>query len=334
MKIVFIILYYGKFPDYFELFLKSCENNPEYDWFIFSDIHSSYKFPGNVQYIDMSFKTLKKLIQKRLEIPITLNTPYKLCDYKPAYGYIFQDYIEKYDYWGYTDLDLLFGDLKRFIPYEKIKNYDKIGYLGHLTLYRNNLEISKLFMEEINGICRYKDVFQTDNVCVFDEWNWISINHIFLMKQKKVWMFDNYFDIYPHDDNFRRVVRRIPKGKNSYGNDIIEKEISFATVEDGRAYQWQYDNGRFNKKEIAYIHFQKRSMEMQVKTLDNKILCVPEKFISMEYNHIPNRYIRKSMIHKIVNKKRIKWQMKKIFYWFIVKTSRFRHPFRKKRNHK
>ena len=333
MKAVFIIPYYGKFPGYFELFLKSCENNPEYEWIIFSDIHINYKFPANVQYIDMSFEKLKQLIQDKLNISIILNTPYKLCDYKPAYGYIFQDYIKEYDYWGYTDVDLLFGNLKRFIPYEKIKNYDKIGYLGHLTLYRNSPEINNLFTAEIDGVCRYKAVFQTDSPCIFDEWNWISINHIFLMKQKKVWKFDEYFDIYPYDDNFRRVVRCIPKGKSSYGQDVIEKEISFATIENGRAYQWQYNNRRFNKREVAYIHFQKRNMGMQVKDLNDKILCVPEKLIPMKYNNIPSKYIQESIIHKIVNKKRIKWKMQNMLYWFIVKTSRVRHPFRKRSYH-
>lgn len=45
---VFILPYYGKFPNYFQLFLNSCGSNPEYDWLIFTDDHTAYDYPDNV----------------------------------------------------------------------------------------------------------------------------------------------------------------------------------------------------------------------------------------------------------------------------------------------
>ena len=44
MKVVFIIPYYGTFPNYFNLFLKTCENNPGYEWFIFSEDNGKYNY--------------------------------------------------------------------------------------------------------------------------------------------------------------------------------------------------------------------------------------------------------------------------------------------------
>lgn len=330
MKVVFIIPYYGEFPNFLNLFLKTCENNAEYNWIIFSDNQVPCKLPKNVYYIEMSFGTLKRTIQEKLGFQISLKTPYKLCDYKPAYGIIFQDYIKQYDYWGYTDVDLILGDLKRFIPYDKIKYYDKIGCLGHLTLYRNSPEINKMFTTKLNGNCRYKEVFQTDKICVFDEWDWISINHIFQYKKKKVWMFSDFFDIYPNDDNFKRVIREIPEGADSYGKDNIQNSISFASIEDGRTYQWLYRNGKWSKKEVAYVHFQKRNMKVLTNELSNDILCVPDKFIPMENISIPRKYVRQALIHRLINRKKMRWKWKKLLYLFIVKTSSIRHPFRKK----
>lgn len=328
MKAVFIVPYYGKFPNYFPLFLQSCANNPDYNWLIVSDIQAPYSYPDNVQRLELTWDALKALVQSKFDFPVSLDKPYKLCDFKPAYGYIFQSYIQAFDYWGHCDIDLLFGDLSRFLPFEKIGAFDKIGHLGHMTLYRNSDEINRLFFQEIDGRARYKEVFSSEQSCVFDEWDWISINHLFLHCKKKVWMFDEYFDIYPNDDNFRSVHREIPKGNQSYGADRIEKAPSFATIEGGRAFQWRYQKENWEKTEVAYVHFQKRNMQLPQQALSGTILCVPEAFLPMEGETIPDVYIRRAQFHRMFNKKRVKWKTKGLLYWLISKTSPIRHPFR------
>lgn len=330
MKAVFIIPYYGKFPNYFELFLKTCENNPEYHWMIFSDIEHNLKLPHNVEYIKMTFDELREKFQCKIDFPISLDSPYKLCDYRPAYGLCLQEYIHEYDYWGYCDIDLLFGNLKHFIPYEKIKKYDKVGHLGHMALYRNNEEINTIFTSQIEGLYRYKEVFQTKKSCIFDEWNWISINHILRYKGKKIWFFDDFFDVYPYDNNFKRVFRTIPEGQESYGKDKIQKRRSFASIETGKAYQWSCEKGKWNKTEVAYVHFQKRKMQVLVKTDEEKILCIPNKFIPIEDDTIQKKYLVKSFLYGLFNIKRMSWNSKMVIYWLIEKSSPIRHPFRGK----
>lgn len=334
MKVVFIVPYYGTFPNYFNLFIDSCANNSDYNWLIVSDIHYMGKLPHNVCFLKLSWTELQTLFQKKFDFEIKLDKPYKLCDFRPAYGYVFHNYIRGYDYWGYCDIDLIFGDLRAFLPKEKIQEYDKVGHLGHLSLYRNSDIVNKLFMCKIDGIARYKEVFTSDKSCIFDEWNWISINHIFLKSNKKVWMFDQFFDIYPYDDNFRKVVRKVPQKNKSYGQDIIEKSISFATVENGKAFQWKYCDVRWRKTEVAYIHFQKRNMQVLVDETMQKILCVPDRFIPMKKEIISHRYVWRAKVHRLFNKKKIKWKSKKILFWVIVKTSPVRHLLRKSINHK
>lgn len=55
----------------------------------------------------MSFEEMCDKIQKHFEFKIELPAPYKLCDYRPAYGEIFQDEIREYD----------FGDIVIWILY-------------------------------------------------------------------------------------------------------------------------------------------------------------------------------------------------------------------------
>lgn len=47
-KIGIVVPYYGKFPNYFALFLRSCENNPTIDWIVFTDIMEVVEYPKNV----------------------------------------------------------------------------------------------------------------------------------------------------------------------------------------------------------------------------------------------------------------------------------------------
>lgn len=329
MKIIFIIAYYGEYPSYFQLFLNSCKNNPNYEWLIVTDNKTSYNYPKNVHILDLSWLELCQLFQNKFSFKISIDRPYKLCDFKPAYGYIFQEYICNYDYWGHCDVDLVFGNLDHFLPPDKICNYDKIGHLGHMSLYKNTKEINMLFMQQTDNCYRYEEVFSDNKICIFDEWNSISINHIFLKKRKKIWFFDEFFDIYPYDDNFKRVHRKIPKIDESYGVDVINKKPSFASIENGSTYCWSRKNKTWYKSEVAYIHFQKRDMKMNKKLVDmNNILCVPNDFISLSNDIIPKKYITYKNIHQLINKRKLKKNLSGMIYFVASNTSGIRHPIR------
>eukprot|EP00527_Entomoneis_sp_CCMP2396_P005787 CAMPEP_0198152748 /NCGR_PEP_ID=MMETSP1443-20131203/61158_1 /TAXON_ID=186043 /ORGANISM="Entomoneis sp., Strain CCMP2396" /LENGTH=99 /DNA_ID=CAMNT_0043818863 /DNA_START=53 /DNA_END=349 /DNA_ORIENTATION=- len=54
--------------------------------------------------------------------------PYTLVEYKPAYGAIFQDLLQDYTHWGYSDIDMVFGDLGRHIEESEWTDYDIVTY--------------------------------------------------------------------------------------------------------------------------------------------------------------------------------------------------------------
>ena len=101
-RVIFIILYIGNYPWYFLYFLKSCTYNPDIDFKILSDadIPLSVK-PDNVELIPYSLEQFNEDATKALGFKINVEKAYKLCDFKPAYGYIFSDYVKNYDFWGY-----------------------------------------------------------------------------------------------------------------------------------------------------------------------------------------------------------------------------------------
>ena len=94
-KVTFLIPYFGKLPNYFDLFLKSCKyNGGGYRWIVFTDDKTIHNWPDNVSCVFMTFDELKERIQSKFDFEIKITEPHKLCDYKPAYGYIFEEYLE------------------------------------------------------------------------------------------------------------------------------------------------------------------------------------------------------------------------------------------------
>ena len=68
MKIKIIIPYFGKFPHYFALFLRSCAANREVEFHIFTDQSALPPRPQNVVIHSLSFDACKALLQKKLEL--------------------------------------------------------------------------------------------------------------------------------------------------------------------------------------------------------------------------------------------------------------------------
>jgi hypothetical protein len=150
-KIAIISIYFGKLPEWFPLFLLSCNQNPEIDFIIFCDANINFKQSHNIRLVHFTINDFNALASNSLRLNIAVQTPYKLCDFKPAFGNIFADYLTGYSFWGYCDSDMIFGKIVSFITAGLLKKYDVIctyqGFLsGPFCLYRNCAEINNLFL--------------------------------------------------------------------------------------------------------------------------------------------------------------------------------------------
>lgn len=169
-KIVLLNCYLGKLPWYFDFFLKSCETNPTVDFIIFSNDDKKRDVPQNVKIVQFSLEAFNILASQQLNLDIKITNAYKICDFKPAFGVIFQDEISPYDFWGVCDIDLVFGRIREFMTQELLNDYDVISVKdsfpsGYFLLFRNNTIVNHLFEKSKD----YKYIFSTnDNYC-FDE---------------------------------------------------------------------------------------------------------------------------------------------------------------------
>lgn len=304
-RIVFIVPYFGKLPDYFQLFLNSCSYNRKYDWIIFSDDESKYQYPSNVHLIKMTFEQCREIIQSKFNFEITLPTPQKLCDYKCAYGYLFSDYLKEYDWWGHCDLDQIFGNLANFISEEMLDKYDKIGSIGHMTLYKNTVANNMVFM----STNRYREVFTSGRGYGFDEWLPDNINEIYLKSEKPVFYENMGADINSYKMTFQTVhfdVENRVYNKSKIPNSIFQ-------MDKGHIYQVYIENKETKKKEYPYVHLQKRRMkDCRKEKRKDSYYIVPNKFIDGAEQEC--FLIRRASVWKLFNLQFFRVKIKSLKY--------------------
>lgn len=299
-KICLILPYFGTFPSWFSLWLESAAKNSFIDFLILTDTPNAEipvsgesmtpcvlgEYPsGNIHVRHMLFNETQRRAESVLGFKCKLGFPYKLCDYKPLYGLMFADMLEGYDFWGYCDPDIVWGNLSHYITEERLNNYDKIYGLGHLTLYRNTEEINRHVLTFLSpSIINYWEAYHLPATSHFDEF-------------PGTWRLDRYLA--------RKSKLRILHNRTDFA-DITPKYIRLCSAwmehgdspqiyeyNDGSLYGWFSIEGKLTKKEMAYIHLQKR--EMSIKILDSK------HFIIAACSFLPYRPITLELLEQFGN---------------------------------
>jgi len=291
-KVAFVIPYFGKFNNYFELFLQSCRFNETIDFLIFTDDKTKYDYPENVKVKYMTFSELKEKIQSKFDFKIGLEKPYKLCDFRPAYGYIFEDYLKGYDFWGYCDTDIIFGDIRKFYSEEVLNKYDKIGIFGHASIIKNSRELRNIFA---CAGSRYQDVFEnpsnaTIHGSAFDEEYDGSINSILVKHGYKIYENDICANIYMKSSNFRLTKYR--KETNSYVTERNKKAIF--VFDNGKLYRYNLDSK--TKQDYLYIHMQSRSMRVRANN-KNLFKIIPNSFDDVNISNLDKEKFKHFNLH-------------------------------------
>lgn len=306
-KIIIIIPYFGKLPNYFPLFLESCRFNSSIDWLLIIDDKEIYEYPINVKVIYWTFREIRSYIQNKFEFTISLQNPYKLCDFRGAYGYIFEEFIFGYDFWGYGDMDVIYGNIRKFLNPKVLKENERVFLLGHLSLYKNNEKMNMLFKTAFKGKEYYKYVFSYPENYVFDEG---KMNVYLLEKNIKFYHRNVIGDINVFQKNFQLVHYALDSpGKYKYFEIKNEPTLIFKWKK-GRLigyFSACLENTTIFKREFVYIHLQKRKMLIKNNSKD-AYLIVPNEFKDIdEAEKIFHKYSKK--------KKKISTYIKYIFIY-------------------
>ena len=77
---------------------------------------------------------------------------HKLCDFRPFFPMVFNDLLRDAEFWGYCDIDLMFGRLDQGFDQALLESVDAFSahpnqFVGHLTFVRNLPEINRLAFE-------------------------------------------------------------------------------------------------------------------------------------------------------------------------------------------
>jgi hypothetical protein len=151
-SVCLVACYMGPPPGWINHYLMSCAYNPSIDFLIVTDQNNFPEVPKNVRVKRMSISSFKELVQEKIGVKVGLSHPRKMCDFKPAYGHLFEEDLKGWDYWGYTDIDIIYGDIRRFLCVAMLQKYDvytarKEFLVGHFSLFRNNAYMKTLYQK-------------------------------------------------------------------------------------------------------------------------------------------------------------------------------------------
>lgn len=275
-KLAIVVCYIGKLPWYFRYFVHSCRYNPSIDFFIITDDNDyPAQLPENVKVVLMSLTEINRIASDRLGFPVNVKEGYKMCDFKPTYGFLFSDLLKPYDFWGHGDLDVIFGNIRNFITDQVLKDHDLIcvrhDFLtGYFLLYRNDDRMNTLFKMSRD----YQFVLQMENHFCFDETNF----------QFSAFAEGKPFDEVPSEiESMMHVVKRMEKQK------YIRPFFDFFVVEGVPGHlKWVKGDLFFRQKyEILLyhmIHFKKRYFPKKVPKFIPDTFTISTKKIYHKYH--------------------------------------------------
>jgi hypothetical protein len=268
--------YFGRLPWYFDYFVHSCSYNPTVQFFIITDDETYWKpLPSNVKLIHRTLQQVTELATEKLGFKVCVNTGYKMCDFKPAYGVIFSQWLSSYDFWGHTDIDIIFGDVRQFMTEDILNEYDLVSVrpdwlTGCFLLYRNQERINKLFTQSRD----YRKVFTSPMHYCFDETNFAHDAFTAGI---------SYLDIHTEIESMMHVVSRLEVEKRLkvyYDLHIIEGLPGKLRWENGRMYYR-------NKYEIMCYHliyFKKRYTPKKIGAMPQSFKVSPTRIYHTPLN--------------------------------------------------
>lgn len=174
-SIIIIIDYFGKWPEWFPLFLESCKANSTINWLFHTDCeHEQYKI-DNVFFHTITKEDYIQKVNKKLKINLTLSNNYKLCDLKPMYGLIHEQEILNYDFYGYGDLDVIYGNIRDFYNSKVLENNVISTHnwciSGHLAIFKN-VDWMRTAFKRYKG---WKNIIENPECQRFDEDTFIKV---------------------------------------------------------------------------------------------------------------------------------------------------------------
>lgn len=252
-RVAQIIPYFGRWPVWIDLYFYSCSKNPMVDFIFYTDCPVPQKKYDNIFIHKCSYNEYKSLVGERLGIEFNVNNPYKLTDLKPFLGLVHKAELQGYDFWGFGDLDLVYGDLSIVVNERNLKKYDVITthsyhIAGHFTILRNNDKYRNLCL----SINDWDKKLCDDKHYALDEGEWSDI-------------------LYPQIHYVRALYKRLLKkigvsywgymeamGRMLHWKKLFSEFYTTPAPQKGEEWEYHCDTNKVYSpkgKELPYLHF-------------------------------------------------------------------------------
>lgn len=136
IKKLIITPFFGDLPEWMDDYIENIESLKKYgyDWLPFYDV-------------DEFSKRIREKLGIEPDIRVGTSDPH---NFRTAYGVLFEEELEGYDFWGITDLDCVYGRIKQFMPDSALSKLDvwsnHHNYVcGPWTMFRNTEKVNRLF---------------------------------------------------------------------------------------------------------------------------------------------------------------------------------------------
>jgi hypothetical protein len=165
-----LIPYFGTWPAWVNFLIESCKWNKHIDWYFITDCEQPANKGQNIHFIHFSFDDYSAYISKTLKINFNPNSPYKCCDIKPCLGFLHQDTIKGYDFFGFCDIDVIFGNIAKIYTDQLLSNSNVLSthplvISGHFTLLRN----TRRYREAFRAIKGWEELLERPHHIALDE---------------------------------------------------------------------------------------------------------------------------------------------------------------------
>lgn len=251
-SILIIINYFGQWPPWFPVFLESCKRNSTINWLFHTDCpFEEYKI-DNVKFKHVSFDDYVSMVSAKLNVNFRPENSYKLCDIKPMYGVLHSDEISGFDFYGYGDIDVLYGNIRHFYPDEVLQNNNVISthvgiVSGHLALFKNVNWIKNAYKQCKN----WKAKIENPQAQRFDE-------DVFSTIFRYPRIDPRYFFWYDLVHPFSRRYRH-----NTYFQEQFTTPLTplpWRNKQTAHPQEWYWKDGRLTNeldgdRECLYLHF-------------------------------------------------------------------------------
>lgn len=158
MKKCFVLCQFGTPHPWTQQFINHVQHQKQFGWYWKIFTPNNFESKGNVEIVPMTVEQFNDLVEKKTGVRPNLAITedgipnLHITDFYVATGKIFEDYLKEFDFWGITNIDVVYGRLDHYLPDSELDHYDVFTddvdtINGVFCLFRNREDINVLYQE-------------------------------------------------------------------------------------------------------------------------------------------------------------------------------------------